>query len=255
MAINKNGEIYECGVNTKGELANETYQDQTIYQKLDTIGKVLGVSCGNTYTAFVKQDGTVWASGDYAHGDTNIESKTKGNKPVQVGDDDTGLADTEIVLKIDQSKNLLDNMIYEFNLIYLDKNLSTNLTYESKNEEIATVNNQGIITAKRVGTTRIQAKSGIDQRIYSILVKVIEQDSVVAPKVISGEDFAGVLREDGNLWSFGYNTDGRLDVGDYLGKDIPTKTQINADYKEIKAGKSFILALKKDGTVWAVRRK
>jgi len=62
MAINKELEIFEVGINKNGELGNGTKTNLTAYTKIDGIDSVFGVSCGNTYTVLVKADGTVWRS-------------------------------------------------------------------------------------------------------------------------------------------------------------------------------------------------
>lgn len=39
---------------------------------------------------------------------------------------------------------------------------------------------------------------------------------------------------------------GRLGTGDYLTKDIPTKTNILSTYKDIRQGRNFTIALRSD---------
>lgn len=256
-AIDKNGNIYVCGQNTYGELGNGSKTNVSEYQKLDTIQNVLQISTGSTYTNYLKLDGTVWGAGDYAAGDEEIRSKTKGSIPVQIGNDETGLLDTEIIVKIGETKDISANCAYEFNLIYLSDNFKDELNYTSLKDEIAKVDETGIITGQRVGVTRVNATSKETGKTYSILVKVIpkSRESVTAPKIEAGENFAVVLKADGSIWSFGYNADGRLGTGDYKTKDIPAKTNILATYEDIKAGGNFTLALRQDGTVWRCRKQ
>ncbi|MCI8621392.1 MAG: hypothetical protein HFJ50_06705 [Clostridia bacterium] len=87
----------------------------------------------------VKKDGTVWANGDYSHGDQDIKSKTRNTIPVQVGNDETGLGETEIVLEIGKEKDITANTSFAFNLIYLNENFKENLEYTSLKTEIAEV--------------------------------------------------------------------------------------------------------------------
>ena len=257
VAIDKNGNVYVCGLNANGELGNATNINVTEYQKLETINDVLQISTGSTYTVMAKKDGTVWASGDYASGDEEIRSKTKGTIPVQIGNDETGLTDTEITIKIEENKDASANCAYQFNLIYLSDNFKDELTYASLKDDIAIVDEKGIITGKKIGVTRVNATSKTTGKVYSVLVKVIPKprEIVTAPKIEAGENFAVVLKADGSIWSFGYNADGRLGTGDYKTKDIPAKTNILATYQDIKAGGDFVLALRQDGTVWACRKQ
>lgn len=251
-AIDKDGNVYVCGLNTNGELGNGTKSNVSTYEKLETINNVLQMSIGNTYTNYLKYDGTVWGVGDYSHGDEEVRSKTKGTIPVQVGNDETGLTDTEIILKVGETKDLTLNSAYAFNLIYLNENFKDELTYNSLKEEIATISEKGIVQGARIGTTRVNAVSKKTGKTYSVLVKVIpiSRDIVTAPKIGAGENFAVVLKGDGSIWTFGYNGDGRLGTGDYKTRDIPTKTNILATYQDLKVGQDFVLALRQDGTVW-----
>lgn len=209
FAINKNGELFSIGENSLGELGNNTNADVITFEKENTINNVLQISGGNTYSVLVKTDGTVWGTGDYSHGNREIKSKTKGNLWTQVGNDETGLNETEITVKIGESKNIAANCSYEFNLIYLSENFNETLDFESLKTDIATVDEIGNVMGERVGTTRVIATSNIGNKAYSILVKVIPRakNNIVAPKIVAGEDFAVVLKSDGSLWSFGYNGD------------------------------------------------
>ncbi len=252
LAVNGSGELFEIGLNWSGELGNNTKTNLTQFTKLAGMTNVLQLSAGSAYTVIAKTNGTVWGNGDYTHGDTDIKAKTKSVVPVQVGNDETGLGITEITIGVNGTKNIIANCAYAFNLIKLDANFTDTLTYTSVNEDIATVNSNGIVTGLRVGTTRVNAVSSDNGNTYSVLVKVVENGSQVAPKVASGENFAVVLKADGSLWTFGYNADGRLAIGNNITKDIPTKTNILATYVDVKAGKDFIIALRSDGKVWSV---
>lgn len=252
VAINKNNEVYVVGLNTLGELGNNTKTNVSTYTKLDTIEDVIEVSSGTTYTTFLKRDGSVWASGDYSHGDIDIRSKTKAIVPVQVGNDETGLEQTEITVKVGESKDIVANCSYEFNLIHLEENFAETLEYSSWKEEIAGVNEKGIVTGNRIGTTRVTATSNETGKKYSVLVHVIGEKNIVAPKIEAGENFAAALKADGSVWTFGYNVDGVLAIGNNLTKTIPNKTNILSTYADVKAGNNFMIALRADGTIWSV---
>lgn len=142
LAIDRNGNVYVCGQNGTGELGNNSKTNVSTFEKLDTIKTVKQISGGNTYTSFLKTDGTVWGTGDYAHGDEEIKSKTKGIVPVQVGNDEIGFEETEIVVKVGEKKDITAECSYEFNLIYLNENFNENLSYTSIKTEIAEVDKE-----------------------------------------------------------------------------------------------------------------
>ncbi|MCI8397651.1 MAG: hypothetical protein HFJ52_08670 [Clostridia bacterium] len=251
IAIDKQGNTYTCGLNQNGELGLGTNQDAVTFKQVPNISNAIYASTGNTYTVLVKVDGSVWGTGDYAHGDEEIKSKTKGNTFIQIGNEETGLQETEITLKAGESKNITSECAYEFNLIYENANFKDSLTYNTLKQEIAEVDNVGVVTGIRVGTTRVNALSATFGKTYSVLVKVIPQDAVIAPKVEGGDNFGAIVKADGNIYTFGYNGDGRLALQNYETKDIPTKVDMQSVFKDISLGENFIIAMRQDGTVWA----
>ena len=59
------------------------------------------------------------------------------------------------------------------------------------------------------------------------------------------------LKNDGTVWTWGYNAQGQLGDGTNSYKNIPTQVNGLNDVVSIAAGDSHSLALKSDGTVWA----
>ncbi|MCM8784649.1 MAG: hypothetical protein NC827_00120 [Candidatus Omnitrophica bacterium] len=74
-------------------------------------------------------------------------------------------------------------------------------------------------------------------------------------KIASGWDFSVALKKDGTVWTWGDNKYGQLGDGSTINRNypLPVKTEMKylKDIIDIKAGAFHILALKKDGTVWA----
>lgn len=58
------------------------------------------------------------------------------------------------------------------------------------------------------------------------------------------------IKNDGTLWSWGKNADGRLGDGTNIDKFIPTKIS-NEIWSQVSAGTDFSIGIKSDGTVWA----
>ena len=70
-------------------------------------------------------------------------------------------------------------------------------------------------------------------------------------KVSCGAEFTLALRSDGSLWSWGFNGDGQLGIGDTVERDAPIRIGKDTNWKDIAAGGFHSLALKKDGSLWA----
>lgn len=81
------------------------------------------------------------------------------------------------------------------------------------------------------------------------LSKVTGLSGVVA--VAAGGSHSAALKQDGTVWTWGYNGSGEL--GNNTTNDSSTPLQVAglSNVTAIAAGGSHVLALKKDGTVWA----
>ncbi len=250
VLIDGSGNAYVAGLNKLGGLGNNSTSSVKKFEKLDDslIKDVIDISSGSNYTVFLKSDGSVWGTGDYNQGDDTLKSQTKGLVPKLVGIDKTGFNNTEILLHVEEEKDVASDVGYKFNLIRLNDNFVDSLEYESLNEEIATVSDEGVIKGIKTGTTWVKATNSSDT--YIIKVNVVEEGYDVSPKVKAGNNFATVLKANGNIWTFGYNSNGELADGTNITKDIPIQTNIIATYTDMSVGESFIVALRSDKTVW-----
>ena len=245
------GKIYATGSNVYGQHGDGANTNKTRYTKVETIEDIIDISSGETYTVVLKKTGQVYGYGDYNHGAIGKASKTKSNYPILVGNEQSTINVEEIVVRVGESKSITSNAKYAFNLIYIGTNNSSIFTYESLNNNKATINEQGMIQGQEIGTTWVKATEK-DTGIENIaIVRVIDSNSNVAPKVEGGEDYAITLKADGTIWSYGYNGDGQLGLGTKNSSNIPVQSNIIATYKDISVGNNFTLALRQDGTVWA----
>jgi alpha-tubulin suppressor-like RCC1 family protein len=70
-------------------------------------------------------------------------------------------------------------------------------------------------------------------------------------KVSAGSEYNIALRSDGTLWSWGFNGNGQLGIGDNTAFDFPVQVGTATDWSDIACGSFHVLALKTDGTLWA----
>ena len=94
-----------------------------------------------------------------------------------------------------------------------------------------------------------------DEDIDSLLeLLVLSGISVIDIKQIAcGEGHTFIIKNDGSLWSCGYNNKGQLGLGDTTNKTTFTQvtTNINNDVKQIACGGRHTVILKTDGSVWS----
>ena len=248
-----NGKMYITGSNIYGQLGKGTKGSSTNVTNFEMLTKIdngLRLATGDTYVVVLKEDGFVWAWGDYNHGDMEKKSITNSKVPVLVGSDSTSLDSLEVVLQKSETKNIMANAKFKFNLIYIEDNDMSNFEFTSYNSDIAEVDSDGDILGKREGTTWVKATDTNTGKSNIAIVRVIsnsaDYEAHVAPKVVAGEDFGVGLKEDGTVWIWGYDDSG------LAYSNIPASTNVLATYEDIDSGKNFSMALRTDGTVWTV---
>ena len=127
-------------------------------------------------------------------------------------------------------------------------NYKTKVTWNSENEDIATVDSYGIIVGKKVGQTYINAitENGKTHWCKVTVVSDLNDNDIIAVSV--GDMHSLALKRDGSLWAFGSNEDGQL--GDGSRTDRYTPVKIMSNVAMMSASGDYSLILKKDGSLW-----
>lgn len=72
--------------------------------------------------------------------------------------------------------------------------------------------------------------------------------------VTAGDATTYAIKNDGTLWSWGWNESGQMGINDVANQKISTPTQVGEDndWKSVFAGQAYAFFIKEDGTLWAV---
>ena len=131
------------------------------------------------------------------------------------------------------------------------------LTWSSFDTNIATVDNNGNITAVGLGETTITVKDEIYGYQAQAIISVIQnhEKAIAVPTVTQGTNFTAILKADGTVWTTGLNNEGQLGDGTTYNKSKPVQVKIsNNQYlsgiTKIYAGAKHIVALSKDKEVY-----
>ena len=251
VVLGANRVLYSTGSNSNGQLGIGTKDDKLLFTEITKVQDMMSISSGNTYNVAIKYDGNVYGWGDYYHGTASVKTKTNSRVPVKIGNDSSYAEEPEITVNVNGAKQIQITPKYSFNVFKEDNEEDSDFQYESLNEDIATVGEKGLVTGVKVGTTWIKVKEVATGKENIVIVRVIESDSKYASKIAGGDGYAAVLKADGSIWGFGYNSDGQLGNDKLAPINVPSQTNILATYKQIEAGKKFTIALREDGTVWA----
>jgi len=70
-------------------------------------------------------------------------------------------------------------------------------------------------------------------------------------RVAAGNAFSVVVKTDGTLWSWGFNSNGQLGLGDTADRSDPVQVGSLTTWANVACGLFFTLAIKTNGTLWS----
>ena len=264
--LDTQGNVYAVGLNTTGQLSIGNATTVKIFtQAKDENGEPLtGVatisSSKNTTFGFAFTDGSIGVTGlgtSGQHGNWTLASSNKMTR-IQGAILDTGnIYETYV----NDTIKLNINIKPAFNLnVDSEKTLQIGeLTYQSLDEEIATVSTDGTVIGMKEGTTGIVITDTTNELETTAYVTVGKRDFSDIHKIVAGTSHTVLLKQDGTVWAWGGNNVGQLGNGEIFAKQATQATQVLnpegtgylTDIVDIAAGNNFTVALKRNGTVVA----
>ncbi len=175
------------------------------------------IAGGSNHTVALRDDGTVWAWGNNEYGQLGDGTITDSKKPVQVAGmhDGTFLADIKAIAC---GANHTIVLAYDGTVLTCGRNFHGQL---------------GNGTATNMSRTPVQVTGITDVR------------------AIAGRGSHTVaLRNDGTVWTWGWNFHGQLGNGTNTDSPVPVQVLGLENVKAVASGERFSIALKNDGTVW-----
>ena len=229
------GTVWATGHNNSGQLGDGTTSKLTTpAEVVNTEGNglkdVVDLSAGHSSTAYLKEDGTVWAFGANTYGQLGDGTTTDRSTPVQVMD----VNGSEFSGVIDISRGA-------FHTVYI--------------KEDSTVWAVGRNNTGQLGDGSTSSK---DNPIQVTDTNGIGLSGVVS---ISTNKYHSVyLKNDGTVWATGPHGYGRLGNGETSGTSLNPVQVIDADGNGlsnvvgISAGLDYTMYVKSDRTAWASGR-
>src|SRR5213592_4397464 len=87
--------------------------------------------------------------------------------------------------------------------------------------------------------------------LFACLYADISRADAVQRRMAAGLNHSLTLKEDGTLWSWGYNYYGQLGIGSTVDQWFPAQVSTLSNVVAAAGGWYYSLAVKADGTVWA----
>ena len=109
-----------------------------------------------------------------------------------------------------------------FNLL-TDEIPTGGCTFKSMDENVATVDNSGVVTAKENGNTIIKIHNDRNNLDATVKINVNGSKNIVQPKIVGGGNHFVALKADGTVWTWGNNSNGQLGTGNNTSKTSPIK--------------------------------
>ena len=148
----------------------------------------------------------------------------------------------------DNTQTIEPEMSMTFNLF---QDILENQTFEftSLDESVATVEDNGKVTATGIGTTFVRVRNVENNRYTAVKVNVDGLVGQTQPKLVGGFNHFVALKSDGTVWTWGGNECGELGLGDTTARKAATKTNMK-NVIDIAAGNEFTLILRKRSSIY-----
>ena len=233
MVLLKNGTVWACGYNQKGQLGNGTNSNKRNFIQCKTatgyLTNVVAIAAGSYYSAALLSNGEVWSCGENIYGQLGDGTLLNKNIFVQATiEDGTALTDVKLISCSDEHVMVIRGN--ENHVWTCGRNTHGQL---------------GIGTTLAGAGRFVQAKHSSSNVVKNALA------------IYGGGWSSAIVLQDGTVWTCGLNVYGNLGIGNT--SDMTYFVQAKQDnistnltnVKEISGGNLHFIALKGDGTVWS----
>ncbi len=266
IILKNDGTLWGCGRNNLGQLGLGDTTHRYIFTQITTnVSDIKSIYCGQSHTIILKNDGTLWGCGRNDLGELGL------------GDTDNRIILTQITINTDDIKSIYcgdehtimlknDGTLWgcgwnKYNQLGLgedtsDKNTFTQITNNTDDVKSAYCGSEQTFILKNDGTLwgcgyNKHGQLGLEDTNNRTTFTIISINSRNIKEIFLGAEYMIILKNDGTLWSCGYNSYGQLGLGDANNRTIFTIIGINTnDIKSVYCGYEHTLILKNDGTLW-----
>jgi alpha-tubulin suppressor-like RCC1 family protein len=211
--------FWSCGYATKGLLGDGTTVNKSSPVQIGSLTNWKQIASGQTLTAAVKTDGTLWACGYNGYGQIGNNAAPSASvfysSPIQVGS--------------------LTNW----------KQIAVGYYHTAAIKTDGTLWTWGNNTNAQLGDGTIVPKSSPIQVGSSTNWK----------QVAAGSAHTAAIKTDGTLWTWGYNNHGQIGNGATISTTVFMSTPVQvgslSTWKQVSCGITYTIAIQTNGTLWA----
>jgi alpha-tubulin suppressor-like RCC1 family protein len=276
VALKTDGTLWTWGSNTAGQLGiNATTNRSTPVTTILGGTNWKSVSAGNSHTAAIKTDGTLWVWGLNGKGYLGINNTNNRSTPVTTILGGTNWKSVSAgsnhtsAIKTDGTLWLWGDNGYGYLGINNTNNRSTPVTtiLGGTNWKSVSAGSNHTSAIKTDGTLWVWGASGIIPIPFNVIVangqlgtndninKSIPVTTILGgtywKSVTSGGGHTIAIKTDGTLWTWGRNNSGQLGINEATDRSTPVTTILGGtNWKRVSSGYSYTAAIKTDGTLW-----
>jgi alpha-tubulin suppressor-like RCC1 family protein len=247
IALKEDGTVWTWGRNNYGQIGNGTISDQKNpiqVKKSDGtfLQKIIDIACGDYHTIVLDNSGFLWAWGYNNYGQLGIGTSGAGT-------------DKKNPVKLN-----LPSLFYSASMTPIAGTLISSIK-AGANHSILLKNDGTIFTwgDNTYGQLGIGTNGTGTNQKNPVQVKMADGNFLTNIIGISGgANHSIALKNDGTVWTWGYNNCGQLGIG-ISGSGTDQKFPVQVKFKDgtpltgivaISGGGNHTIALKSDGTVW-----
>jgi alpha-tubulin suppressor-like RCC1 family protein len=261
LSICDNGVVMAWGKNNYGQLGDGTTMEKTNPVEVNSLADITAVSTGDLHSIFLKSDGTVWAVGRNISGQLGDGTNVDRLNPVQM----IGLTDVISITSGNSHSIALKNDGTVWAVGSNSYGALGDGTTTSKNTPVQVSNLTNIIAVAAGSFHSLALKSdgtvwtwgyntngqlGLGYESVFVTVPVQVPDFYDVKSISGGWQHSVFLRENGTVWTCGWNNYGILGDGTFANNPSPVQVLDLTDVVDIDGGTYHSMALKNDGTVW-----
>ena len=223
VILKNDGSVWVCGLNNNGQLGLDNTNNKITFTQVTTNidNDVKQVACGRDHTFILKNNGSIWGCGKNTYGQLGL------------GVDDT-------------------NNRYTFTQVIYNVSNDVKQIVCGGYSTFILKNDGSLWSCGHNGYGQLGLGDNTDKTTFTQVTTDISND---VKQVACGRYHTVILKNDGSIWSCGYNADGQLGLGVDDTNNRYTFTQtiynINNDVKQVACGFYSTFILKNDSSIWS----
>ena len=245
FALKNDGTLWSVGRNTYGQLGlGNTLSTSSFTQVATNINNIHLIECSGD-SSFICNDESLYTCGDNGNNQLGgSESTTFTNRfPID--------SIEEYALRLKLWQFLLGINLPVNSFMSIEEMLEVLINKGDHLEDVLHDVKSTLISLMREDGHYVNDDEDISSLIHLLKMSNISISDI--KQIACGSYHTFILKNDGSIWSCGYNNRGQLGLGNNTNQKTFTRvtTNINNDVKQIACGGSHTVILKNDGSVWS----